>query len=78
MKQPETVLRVLPSKFPYDDVYTVAEFEGNCDDNLFMDYDGHGYPVIDGKYNPNICVKPSTFRKEKALEGYTHVVWFNK
>lgn len=59
-----------------DDVYTVAEFESACKSGSFIDYDGFGYPMKDGKADSEICVKPS--RLEEIPKDATHVVWFNR
>lgn len=59
-----------------DDVYTVDEFRALCLNGMFIDYDGHGYPVRDGLADGDIMVKPS------YLAGIptdaTHIVWYNR
>jgi hypothetical protein len=59
-----------------DDVYTVAEFREYCKNRMFIDYDGFGYPVRNGKADPEVCVKPS--RVESIPADATHVVWYNR
>jgi hypothetical protein len=58
-----------------DDVYTVDEFQRNCESRAFCDCDGHGYPVKDGKADESIVVRPS--RLCDIPSDATHVVWFN-
>lgn len=59
-----------------DDVYTVEEFRKHAEQGSFIDYDGHGYPVKDGKADRSIVVKPSRLHEIPA--GATHIVWYNK
>ena len=59
-----------------DDVYTVEEFKRYCEARMFIDYDGFGHPVRDGKADEDICVKPS--RVAEIPADATHVVWFNR
>ena len=59
-----------------DDVYTVAEFRQFCEQGHFIDYDGFGHPVRDGKLNPSVTVKPS--RVSEIPADATHVVWYNR
>lgn len=59
-----------------DDVYTVADFRESVRCGMFIDYDGFGYPVKDGKCDSKIWVQPS--KVEEIPEDATHVVWFNK
>lgn len=59
-----------------DDVYTVAEFIAHAKAGSFIDYDGFGYAVKDGKADESFCVKPS--RASEIPSDATHVVWFNR
>lgn len=59
-----------------DDVYTVDEFRGRVSCGAFIDYDGFGHPVKDGKADPSVWVKPS--RVDEIPADATHVVWFNR
>jgi hypothetical protein len=59
-----------------DDVYTVADFRERVRDHLFIDYDGFGHPVKDGKCDPRIDVIPS--RVEDIPADATHIVWYNR
>jgi hypothetical protein len=59
-----------------DDVFTVQEFKGYCADGSFIDYDGFGHPVKNGKADPSISVKPSLCAAIPS--DATHVVWYNR
>lgn len=59
-----------------DDVYTVEEFRELCGSGSFIDYDGHGYPVKDGKADDSVMIRPSKVNEIPA--DATHVVWFNR
>lgn len=54
---------------------TVREFQRECRQGLFSEYDGVGYPAKDGKYNPDVMIFPSTTIYPSSA---THVAWFNK
>lgn len=60
----------------YGDLMTVNDFLEACDVGAFVDYDGSGYPVKDGKMARNIRVVPSN--RSSIPADATHVVWFNK
>lgn len=59
-----------------DDVYTIDEFRTLCSNGMFIDYDGHGYPVRDGLADPNLMIKPSYL--DAIPEDATHIVWYNR
>lgn len=59
-----------------DDVYTVEEFRRHCEQGSFVDYDGFGHPVKNGKADPNIGIQPS--RLETIPADATHIVWYNR
>lgn len=59
-----------------DDVYTVEEFRKFCAGGMFIDYDGYGHPVKDGKADESIEICPS--RVSSIPKDATHIVWFNK
>lgn len=60
-----------------DDVYTIAEFLHRCKHNMFIDYDGYGYPVKDNKADESICIRPSQLGKDIPSDA-THIIWFNR
>lgn len=59
-----------------DDVYTVEEFRQLVNSGMFIDYDGSGHPVRDGKCDPKIGIYPS--RVNEIPSDATHVVWYNR
>ena len=59
-----------------DDVYTVGEFRACTKSKSFIDYDGHGHPVRDGKCDPDITIIPSCI--EEIPVDATHIVWYNR
>lgn len=60
-----------------DDVYTIDEFMQHVKAQAFIDYDGFGHPVKDGKADESICIYPS--RAKETIPGdATHIVWFNR
>jgi len=60
----------------FGDLMTVADFVDNCKDNFFVDYDGNGHPVKDGKMMWSLTIKPS--RLDMIPNDATHIMWFNK
>lgn len=59
-----------------DDVYTVDEFRALCKSGMFIDYDGHGYPVKDRLAAKDLFITPS---KLHEIPGdATHIVWYNR
>jgi hypothetical protein len=59
-----------------DDVYTVDEFRNLVEAGMFIDYDGFGHPVKDGKADSGINIYPS--QVSKIPEDATHIVWYNQ
>lgn len=59
-----------------DDVYTVEEFKYRCERKSFVDYDGFGYPVKEGKADSTVLIRPSTV--SEIPSDATHIVWFNR
>lgn len=63
---------------PYDfgDIMTVGEFLENVNSGFFIDYDGSGHPMRDGKMDKRIDVYPS--RAKDIPSDATHIQWYNK
>jgi hypothetical protein len=62
----------------YGDVFSIEEFIEMCDEGGFIDYDGHGYYVKDGKES-NVMVKPSDITSGYIRDNeFDSVIWFNK
>lgn len=60
----------------YADVYPLDDFIVACRHLNFMDYDGSGYYVKDGKmFEAFSCADLIAGRADR---NYTHVAWFNK
>ncbi|KAB1068750.1 hypothetical protein [Methylobacterium planeticum] len=59
-----------------DHVMTVEEYLDSVECGAFIDYDGFGHPVRDGKHC-NVEVKPSDGRDGIPPDA-THIVWFNR
>lgn len=62
----------------YGDVMTVEEFGEHVRGGMFIDYDGWGNYIKDGKMSRKHLAHPSDFLQDGAPEGFTHVCWFNK
>jgi hypothetical protein len=60
----------------YGDLMTVDDFKEACGVGAFIDYDGYGHPVKDGKMSREVDVLPS--KRDKIPKDATHVMWFNK
>lgn len=58
------------------DLMTVERFKENVSWGGFIDYDGHGYPVVDGKVLRKIIVQPSTV--DQIPKEATHIMWYNR
>lgn len=60
----------------YGDLIQVIEFIRSCKDGWFIDYDGHGRPVKDGKMAKGHTVYPSKI--DEIPMDATHIMWFNR
>jgi hypothetical protein len=61
-----------------DDVYTIAEWLEHVRDGSFIDYDGYGHLVKDGKADPQ-WIRPSMVEDETFNPfDATHIVWLNR
>jgi hypothetical protein len=60
----------------YGDLMTVKDFMDSCVIGAFIDYDGYGHPVKDGKMMGSVAVLPS--KRREIPEDATHIVWFNR
>lgn len=59
----------------YGDLIPLDEWVRCCEVDGFIDYDGYGNPVKDGKLM-NIIICPS--KRDKIPEGTTHIMWYNR
>jgi hypothetical protein len=61
----------------YGDVMSLEEFVECCNCGGFIDYDGSGNYVKDGKIS-DISIYPSDVTKYKIREDFDTIIWFNK
>jgi hypothetical protein len=60
-----------------DDVMTIKEFISAVKSGGFIDYDGYGRYVKDGK-KTNITILPSDVKYQAIRKDFNTIVWFNK
>jgi hypothetical protein len=60
-----------------DDVMTIIEFTNAVKSGLFVDTDGYGRYVKDGK-KTNITIVPSDVKFQAIRKDFNTIVWFNK
>ncbi len=61
----------------YGDLMTLDEFIENCEDGLFIDYDGFGHYATATEMS-SIEVCPSDITTGDIRREWTHVCWFNR
>jgi hypothetical protein len=61
----------------YGDVMSLKDFITNCRCGSFIDYDGHGYYVKDGK-ETNIMIHPSDITDGRFRLDFDTIIWFNR
>ena len=59
------------------DVMSLQHFIDCCESGGFIDYDGYGYYVKDGKES-DIYIYPSDVKAGKVRKDFDTVVWFNR
>ena len=65
-------LQELPN---FGDLMTVEEFKRRVESKFFIDYDGFGQAVKEGKVDP-VLIYPS--QVDEIPEDATHIMWYNK
>lgn len=60
-----------------DDVMSLKEFIECCKSGGFIDYDGHGSYVKDGK-RYNVDIYPSDVENNAIRKDFDTIVWFNR
>lgn len=60
-----------------DDVMSIKEFINAVKSGLFIDFDGYGRYVKDGK-KTNIQILPSDIKYRAIRKEFDTIVWFNK
>lgn len=61
----------------YADVMTLQVFIENVNDGGFIDYDGFGHYVLDGK-ETNITIYPSDIKHGAIRQEFDSVAWYNR
>lgn len=61
----------------YGDVMSLEDFKGNVACGGFIDYDGYGHYVRDGKES-NIEIYPSDVRHGSIRDDFDTIIWFNR
>jgi hypothetical protein len=61
----------------YGHVMSLKEFIECVKDGCFIDYDGHGRYVRDGKES-NIHIYPSDIKHKAVRKDFDTIIWFNK
>jgi hypothetical protein len=61
----------------YGTVMSLKEFKSDCRSGGFIDYDGFGHYVKDGKES-NITIYPSDVIKNKVRKDFDTIVWYNR
>ena len=61
----------------YGNVMTLKEFIECVEDGGFIDYDGWGNYVRDGKES-NIMIKPSDVKHNSVRTDFDTIIWFNR
>jgi hypothetical protein len=61
----------------YGDVMTLEHFIENVKDGGFIDYDGFGNYVKDGKMS-NIEIYPSDVKHNMIRKDFDTIIWFNR
>lgn len=72
---------IMPIKYEklstYGDVMSLEHFKGNVKCGGFINYDGFGLYVKDGKES-NIEIYPSDIKNGSIREGFDTIIWFNR
>jgi len=61
----------------YGDVMSLEDFIENVKDGGFIDYDGHGRYVKDGKES-DILIYPSDVQHNSVRKDFDTIIWFNR
>jgi hypothetical protein len=68
---------ILSDLSDYGDVMPLKEFIENVKNGCFIDYDGHGRYVKDGK-ETNIVIRPSDVNYNSIRNEFDTIVWYNR
>lgn len=61
----------------YGDVMSLDEFISCCESGGFIDYDGYGHYIKDGK-ETDIYIYPSDIIHGVFRDDFTQIVWYNR
>jgi len=69
----------------YGDVMSIEDYLADVADGCLIDYDGHGYPMRDGKVAKGrnmglygeFVIRPSK-GKDAIPKDATHIIWYNR
>lgn len=70
----EPVFSELPT---FGTVMSLEEFIDDCNSGGFIDYDGYGRYVRDGKQS-DIYIHPSDIRYKRVRKDFDTIIWFNR
>lgn len=59
------------------DIMPVADYLKCVKNHFFIDYDGSGHPMKNGKINRGIDIIPSQ-GSSRIPEDATHIIWYNR
>lgn len=61
----------------YGSVMTIKSFISSCKGGMFIDEDGYGFYIKDGK-ETDIEIRPSDVEYNAVRNDFTQMIWFNK
>lgn len=61
----------------FGEVMTIEEFINACDTQCLIDYDGFG-KYATKKMMSNLTIVPSDVLIGDVLQGFSHIVWYNR
>lgn len=61
----------------YGDVMLLVDFISNCECGGFIDYDGYGSYIKDGK-ETDIKIYTSDVKHNAVRDDFTEIVWYNR
>jgi hypothetical protein len=61
----------------YADIMSLEDFIGCVNDGEFIDYDGYGHYVLNGK-ETNVVIYPSDIKHQAIRREFDSVAWYNR
>lgn len=68
----------IPVNLDDGELLTMKEFVDAVKCGALIDYDGFGHYSDGESIFPNACIYPSQVEIGTILEGFTHVMWYNR